>query len=286
MGFEWREGFTRLNFNYVSNACDLLIDPHAAAEEVEAMAFSIARDEYPGLRFGLHQQKLNQMAEAIRPQLTANMSLDETVARLCTIVYQQLGFHGCEDYDDPRGQFINDVIDRRTGGPVLLAVVLIALGRRLDFPIDPIAFPGHFLVRMGGDDGVYVDPFDGGHPLPRLALEGLALEALSCNRREAHSRLEPVGERTVGVRILLNLQRIYRQRRDHARSLVVSDRLFDLTGAPMHRCDRGLHALALGARHSAIDDLEAYLAAHPTAHDADKVRTVLSRARDLDAHLH
>jgi regulator of sirC expression with transglutaminase-like and TPR domain len=125
---------------------------------------------------------------------------------------------------------------------------------------------------------VYVDPSTGGHPIDLERLLALAHETLG-DERAAAERLEPVGARTVAVRLLLNLHRTYRGRADHARALVVCDRLVDLTGAPFHRADRGAHALALGATRAALADFAAYLAAHPGAADADQVRTLLSKAR-------
>lgn len=265
----------------------------------ESVALAIAADEYPTLQ-GTHclalldrwaetaRERFRTILEGHRPAAINPASSHRTptleAAALSTFVYGDLGFAGTDDYDDPRAHYLNQVLESRRGSPVALAVVVIAIGERLGVRVDPIAFPGHFLVRIGGDDGVYVDPFDGGFPLPRQALRRLAVDTLD-DEVEAERRLEPVGGRTVGVRLLLNLQRIYYMRRDHARSMVVCDRLFELTGAPLHRCDRGLHALALGAHHAAIADLEAYLASHPTAGDADKVRAVLVRARSCEPEL-
>ena len=46
-------------------------------------------------------------------------------------LYEELGFHGnVQDYYDPRNSFLNDVLDRRTGIPITLSTVYIAVGRR------------------------------------------------------------------------------------------------------------------------------------------------------------
>lgn len=173
-----------------------------------------------------------------------------------------------------------DVIDKRRGTPTALAIVLIALGRRAGVELSPIAFPGHFLVRSAQASGdVFIDPTDGGHPIPRAALVELAQTDAGDDAVQAERRLEPVGSRATAVRLLVNLQRAHQRRGDHARALLVCDRLFDATGAVLHRCDRGAHALALGAARAAVADFEAYLAARPAAPDAELVRAVLERAR-------
>jgi regulator of sirC expression with transglutaminase-like and TPR domain len=79
--------------------------------------------------------------------------------------------------------------------------------------------------------------------------------------------------------MLFNLQQIHERRGDHARALVVCDRLVDLTDAAFHRRDRGTHALALGSSRVAARDLESYLSERPDAHDADKIRELLEQAR-------
>lgn len=61
-----------------------------------------------------------------------------------------------------------------------------------------------------------------------------------------------VGARAVAVRMLANLKNSHERRGDHARALVVCDRLVDLTGAPELRRDRGMHALALGAMEAGV----------------------------------
>jgi regulator of sirC expression with transglutaminase-like and TPR domain len=194
-------------------------------------------------------------------------------------VRHEIGFRGSDDYDDPRSNYLNDVIERRTGSPVAMAVVLMALGRRAGVDVQGVAFPGHFLVRV---EGHYADPFEGGAPLERERLLSLARESLD-NPEDAASCLEPVGPRAIGVRLLLNLQRIHALRGDHARSLVVCDRLFELTRAPIHRVERGTHALALGASRAAISDLEAYLVAEPEGDGAKRAREALARAKLLAA---
>ena len=288
---DWREPIAHPRFNSVSMVLMSLIDDRKwpGTDLPESVALAIARDEYPHLQTEHCHALLDVWAEQARerfrtlldgPQRNPNLEC----AALCNFIYRDLGFRGSDDYDDPRSHFLNHVLEARSGSPVAMAVVVIAIGERLGVRVDPVAFPGHVLVRVGGDDGVYLDPYDGGFPLPRQALQRLAAETLD-DELEATRRLEPVGARTVGVRMLLNLQRIYHTRQDHARSMVVCDRLFELTGAPLHRCDRGLHALALGASEAAIADLEAYLASHPTARDADKVRAVLDRARNFPAQL-
>ena len=63
-------------------------------------------------------------------------------------LWDTLGFRGDrETYDDPRNSFLNEVIARRTGIPITLAVVGIEVGRRAGVAVSGIGMPGHFLLR-------------------------------------------------------------------------------------------------------------------------------------------
>ena len=157
----------------------------------------------------------------------------------------------------------------------------MAVGRRAGIDIEGIGFPGHFLVRIGGADGVLLDPFFGGRVLNQESLHRLAARFLRNPSELKPEHLTPVTTRSIGVRMLVNLKHAHERRQDHARALVVCDRLVDLTQTAAFRRDRGLHALALGSREASIADLQAYLKDHGSAADAGAVRKALQRAQAL-----
>jgi len=253
---------------------DILADDGCPADA----ALCIARDAHPNLCIGRYQAQLDVMARPIAEHLRPRASDLEQAVVLMRHVYGQLQFTGDDAYDDPRNNYLHHVLERRRGTPVALATVLIALGRRAGLEVEGIGFPGHFMARV---QGIYVDPFSGNYPIDPIKLLALARETTSS--REAAMHMEPVGIRTMSVRLLLNLRRIYQQRHNHARAMVVADRLYELTHMPFHRADRGAHALALGSPHIAITDFKAYLDAHPNAPDADRVRTLLQHANQMTA---
>lgn len=249
--------------------------------EVDHAALLIAHDEYPDLVVAEYLAKLDDLATALRRRVAHLDRAEDQAAVLGTYVYDELGFRGNEAaYYDPRNSYLNEVIDQRLGIPITLAVVLIALGRRAGLLVEGIGFPGHFLVRIGGGSGLYLDPFFQARALPMSALEDLAKRVLGEGGKLSPEHLAPVTTRAMVVRMLANLKDIHVNRRDHARALVVCDRLVDLGGGVDVKRDRGLHAFALGAFATAAEDLAAYVAARPGASDVSEVRATLSRARD------
>lgn len=249
----------------------------------EAAALLLARDAKPGLDVGEQLAILDELAAPLGA-LDPSEGAREGAAALAAHLHEGLGFRGNEaEYYDARNSYLDEVLRRRTGIPITLSLVYMAVGRRVGLQVDGVGFPGHFLARVGGRGGVLVDPFAGGRVVERSMLERLAARALGDATRLRPEHLAPVGLRPFVVRMLLNLKHVHQRNRDHARALVVCDRLVDLTDAAAFRRDRGLHALALGAVEQARDDLGAYLAeAGADAKDAGAIRAALERASGSD----
>jgi regulator of sirC expression with transglutaminase-like and TPR domain len=198
---------------------------------------------------------------------------------LVSLVHSELGFRGNQDaYHDPRNSLVSEVLERRLGIPITLALVLVEVGRRAGMRVRGVGFPGHFLVKVERDGAeVMVDPF-AGTILTRATLERLALRTTGA-AKVTDDQLAPSDTRSIVVRMLRNLKHAYELRGEHARAHLTTDRLLELTSSIELRRDRGLHALALGAGRSAIEDLEAYLVAVPDAPDGHLVRRALTKAR-------
>ena len=63
-------------------------------------------------------------------------------------LFRELRFVGNNaHYEDPRNRFLNEVLDRRTGIPITLALVYMEVARRAGMRVEGVNFPGHFLVR-------------------------------------------------------------------------------------------------------------------------------------------
>ncbi|MBM4374745.1 MAG: tetratricopeptide repeat protein [Deltaproteobacteria bacterium] len=262
---------------------------------VEDVALAIAADAYPGLDVEACLRELDAIAAPLREQAMRLADVRALGEALNARLFEELGFRGNEaSYYDPRNSYLNEVLARRVGIPITLAVLMIAVGRRVGLAVDGVGFPGHFLVRIGGAQGYYADPFHRGKALTsddllelaeRFDARGPSGERIAPADALA-SYLRPVDPRTVAVRMLSNLQQIFERAGDHARALVVCDRLVDVLGSPHHRRDRGRHALALGAYRSARVDLSAYLRAAEGAPDAEEIQALLERATRDEPPLH
>ena len=185
----------------------------------------IAEPEYPELDVAAYVEELDRLG-AIAAQRIASSPSRPALANVIRYLYEELGFRGnTEDYYDPRNSFLNEVIDRRTGIPISLALVLTEICRRVGIEARGVSFPGHFLVRVEVDgDPMFIDPFDG-RLLDRRQLAELHQRATGEEGPIDPRVLAPATKRQVLARILNNLRNIYERAGDRDRLLGVLARM-------------------------------------------------------------
>jgi regulator of sirC expression with transglutaminase-like and TPR domain len=220
-------------FAHVADRPDAEIDLASAA-------LLIAEDAYPGLDVAASRQELDALGEQAQQRLAdmtkpgdALGAVEAKLRRVLELLYRELGFRGNEgDYYDPRNSYLNEVLARRTGIPITLAVVLLEVLRRAGIEASGVGFPGHFLVRAAGPRGpIFVDPFSG-EILTRQTMRALH-ERVSGEARDPDPRLlEPIGARAILVRMLNNLRGIFLSRGDRLRLRQTLERLMVLAPSP------------------------------------------------------
>jgi regulator of sirC expression with transglutaminase-like and TPR domain len=194
-------------------------------------ALLIAEPEYPDLNIAEYLHDLDQLAVAAHARLEG---LSEGSARASALVQHLLegeGFRGnLTEYDDARNSFLNEVLDRRLGIPITLAVVMIEVARRLNIPLRGIYFPGHFLVGTEGRRPLLIDPFTGQSlTAPHLAE---LLERIYGQRRSPRpDEVQPATKHSILLRMLHNLRNIYMRQGDGARQRLAEERIRVLEAA-------------------------------------------------------
>jgi regulator of sirC expression with transglutaminase-like and TPR domain len=252
--------------------------------DVALGAALIAKDAYPNLDPGSLFATLDEMASPLFPLRLEEKSAAEQAEVLGEHVYGTLGFRGNEgDYYDPKNSLLSDVLERKLGIPITLAVVYCEIARRVGVPARGVGFPGHFLVRVDqpgrpGEAALAIDPFFKGRVLDEEAIERLLRRALGPEERlTVGEHLAPASARAILVRILTNLKAIYLTRGDHARAHLATDRILLFSpNAPTVLRERAALAARLGAHESAKADLQRALELEPDAADARTVRAQLA----------
>jgi regulator of sirC expression with transglutaminase-like and TPR domain len=256
----------------------------------------VAQDAYPKLDVERYLGEIERMAMRLRGQMPQTSQPEERVAALNEFLFDELGYSGnTEEYYDPRNSYLNEVMDRKTGIPITLSVLYMALGRRVGLPLEGVSFPGHFLVRLRLRNGVLVlDPFAAGAPqsaselrdrLQRVIPPG-ALDKVAAGELPLEQFLEPATNRQIIARVLRNLKGIYRDADKPQEQLDVLNRM--LLVAPQASAelrDRGIVYHRLECYRAALKDLSDYVECEPNAPDFEDVRVRMMELSALCARL-
>lgn len=243
-------------------------------------ALILASDEYPDLDVAEYLTRLDEMSATLGARLPGNREPRATITALNEYLFDELELHGnVGEYYDPRNSFLNDVLDRRTGLPITLSVVVLAVAKRLELPIVGVGLPGHFMVKWQDTAGdIIFDPFNGGEILDRHGVEKRVREIQPLAQFQANW-LHPVGTKYILMRMMQNLKAVFVRSEQLERAWQVVDKLLLLAPRAGDEIrDFGLLSLRLGAFRQAAISLEQYLLSHPDATDGDLMRVYLRRA--------
>jgi regulator of sirC expression with transglutaminase-like and TPR domain len=270
--------------------------------DLAVAALMIARIEYPKLDAGHYLDRLDELGRQATRRLAAappvrvdpphdtDPATCSQVAALNDFLFKEERFVGNRlSYEDPRNSFLNEVLDRRTGIPITLALVYMEVARRAGLHVEGLNFPGHFLLRCpirrrslddAGD--LIIDAFHGGALLSEEACRQLLQRVTG---REEDREDEDEGERVMEdlaprlrhatkpqilTRMLLNLKRTYVNMRSFPQARDVTELLLAVNPSAVEELrDRGLIAYHLHDFPAALRDLEAYLERSPSVR-ADK----------------
>ena len=195
---------------------------------VTEVALAIAQEERPQLELARCRENLRELVDSyqeIRLE-TGPVSARDEARLLCRFLAEEQGYMGNEEeYYDPDNSYLDQVLERRMGIPISLALIYLHVGRGVGLDIQGIGFPGHFLVAVVVDDGrELIDPFTG-----RLVTDSGLQQLLDRLQQPAVELAErftqPISGREFVMRVLNNLRAIYQQQADYPRLLACCDRI-------------------------------------------------------------
>ena len=272
---------------------------HAALSpdpDLAIAALMIARVEYPKLDAGPYLDQLDALGREARVRVTAAPVVPgeapprvdpDRYARVMALneyLFNELHFVGNEDqYEDPRNSFLNEVLERRTGIPITLALLYMEVARRAGLSVQGINFPGHFLLRCPARRGLpysedlIIDAFHGGALLSEDACRELLRrhadpEADADTGAMLESSLRGHATKPqILARMLLNLKRVYVRMHSFPQARDVTELLLAVDPAAINELrDRGLLAYHLKDFPAALRDLQRYLQLSATSGTLDE----------------
>ena len=252
---------------------------HSPDPDLPEAALMMARVAYPNLDAGMYLERLDALGhEARRRVAAATVSVLEIpphvdpavfarIVALNEFLFGEVRFTGNDaQYDDPRNSFLNEVLDRRTGIPITLALVYMEVAKRAGIDVEGVNFHGHFLVRCRGVRGtrysrdLLIDAHHGG----ALLSDTMCRELLSRHAGDEAvwdaQMLSHATKLQILTRMLLNLKRAYVHLYSFQQARDVTELLLSVDPAAVTELrDRGLLAYHLNDLPSALRDLQTYL---------------------------
>lgn len=244
--------------------------------DVAEGALCIAADGRPDLDPRPSVERLDRLAGLVRARLDRGDAAGVVLRRLHDVLYREGHFRPptAATFHDPRNSRLDEVLVRRIGLPISLAIVELEVAWRLGLPLHGIGLPGHFII--GAPGGGLIDPAGGGRSLTQSDCQRLVSLALGHGVRFQPAMLRPTGRRQILVRVLRNLRSVHLGRRDWPAALGIVDLLAVVEPAdPDHVRDRGLLLGRMGRFTEAITCLGQYVEERPDGHDVVDVRQVI-----------
>ncbi len=175
------------------------LDLLEAALTLSALRQEVAVDLVP------YRHHVATMAAALADLVHRRGANPESLAEVIARSYAYRG--DSETYDDLQNADLVRVVERRKGLPVALSILYLHVAREQGWEAEGLAFPGHFLIRVGIDGGRHVvDPFHDGLVRDAAELRALLHQVLGPEAELTPQHFEPVSDREVLLRLENNVR--------------------------------------------------------------------------------
>ena len=212
----------------------------------------------------------DDLADLVHRRGATPESLSEVIAR--SYAYRGDG----ETYDDLQNADLVRVIERRKGLPVALSILYLHVARAQGWQAEGLAFPGHFLIRIGIDGARHVvDPFHAGAVREASDLRKLLRQVLGPDAELVPAHFDAASDRDVLLRLENNVRLRLAKREDWPGAARSLDRMLAI--AP-DRIELLFEAGQLNAR---LDKRRAAIAAYQRVLELDGDADLHRRASAL-----
>ncbi|MBV8188466.1 MAG: transglutaminase family protein [Alphaproteobacteria bacterium] len=217
------------------------------------------------------------LADLVRRRGASPEHLGEVIAR-------SYGYRGdAQSYDDLQNADLVRVIERRRGLPVALSILYLHVARAQGWDAEGLAFPAHFLIRVGVEGARHVlDPFHDGAVREAADLRQLLRQVLGPEAELQPQHFDPVSDRDVLLRLENNIRLRLAKREDWDGTARSMERMLAIApDQPALLFEAGQLNTRLGKRRTAIAQFQRFLDLEGGAGDPRLHRTATELLQEL-----
>ena len=236
--------------------------------------------EYPNLNFNDYIQKLNDIGRSL--QLSINNVGNPTyrISLLNEHLFHNYGFKGdVDDYYNPKNNFLNDVIEKKSGIPITLSILYVEVAKHIGLDLKIVGFPSHVIVKY--NEEIIVDPYNQGKLLTIDDLNEILFRNYGSKVEFLPEFLNELKPEHVLIRMLRNLKNSYTHSYAYDKAMRCTNMVLSLApNMPEDVRDKGILEHYLLNNNEALKFLNRYLELEPNAQDADFVLELIRSIRE------
>jgi regulator of sirC expression with transglutaminase-like and TPR domain len=227
--------------------------------------------EYPDLEIEDYIKRISKIGYSLKESISDVKNPTYLISMLNEHLFKNLGFSGDDDdYYNPKNNFLNDVIDKKTGLPITLSILYCEIAKFIGLDLRIVGFPGHVLVKY--NEEMILDPFYDGRVLEIEDLDEILDTNFDGELEFRPEFLDEISTEQVLIRITRNLKNSYVQSFVYEKALRCVNMILELEPESSEEIrDKGILEERLLNYEKALLYLNKYLEMEPNAEDVDFV---------------
>ncbi len=246
--------------------------------------------DYPNLKISEYMNMMNEMGKELTSQIKNTKSMRPThiIEKLNEFFFDYKKFQpNISDYYNPVNNYLNIVLEKRTGIPITLSLIYIHLASFMDFKLHPVNFPSHFLVKYildeDSDESIVIDPFNKGRIMDDYVLQDLLNKAYPRSTISlSNDLMKKTNSIQITIRVLNNLKNGYMEVDDLNKIMKINEMILSLDSTSSEALrDKGIILYRNKEYQQALEILYKYIDLNPEANDIDRILELVKQIRNM-----
>lgn len=245
--------------------------------------------DYPDLKISDYTNMMDEMGKELKSQIKNAKSMRPThiIEKLNEFFFDDKKFQpNVSDYYNPINNYLNIVLEKRTGIPITLSLIYIHLASYMDFKLHPVNFPSHFLVKYvldeDTDESIVIDTFNKGRIMDDYILQDLLNKAYPRSTISLSNNLmKKTNSSQILIRVLNNLKNGYMEVDDLNKIMKINEMILSLDSSSSEALrDKGIILYRNKKYQQALEILYNYIDLNPEADDIDRILELVKQIRN------